>query len=76
MNAWFRLAVAILAGLAGFLSVFPFSGADTDPPRYYSILGYRVPTDSHWLAIVIGVAVGYIVWKILRRAVDKERSDS
>lgn len=47
------IIIALLAGFAGLLILFPASGVATDPPRCYSILSFVVPCDA-WIAWAAG----------------------
>ncbi len=64
------IVVALLAGLAVLLLLFPASGIDPQPPVCYSMFGYVVPCDA-WVAWAAGAAtaglVGLAMWAIDRR---------
>lgn len=64
------IVIALLAGLAVLLLLFPASGVDPIPPVCYSILGYVVPCDA-WVAWAAGAAtaglVGLAMWVMDRR---------
>jgi hypothetical protein len=68
------IVVALLAGLAVVLLLFPGSGIDRQPPECYSMFGYVVPCDA-WVAWAVGAAtaavVGLALWMI-----DRGRSPS
>ena len=59
------IVVALLAGLAVVLLLFPGSGNSAQPPQCYSIFGYLVPCDA-WVAWAAGAAtagvVGLALW--------------
>ena len=63
------VVVALLAGLAVVLLLFPGSGIDRQPPECYSVFGYVVPCDA-WVAWAAGAAtagvVGLALWVIDR----------
>jgi hypothetical protein len=61
-----RLSAALVAGVLAFVALFPFSGVDSDPQRFYSVFAYRVPMGGIWLALVAGVVAGAVVWMLLR----------
>jgi hypothetical protein len=61
-----RLPAALAAGLLAFVALFPFSGDDSDPQRFHSVFGYRVPVGDIWLALAAGVIAGAVVWMLLR----------
>lgn len=52
--------VALLAGLAVLLLLFPGSGIDRQPPECYAMLGYVVPCGSG-LAVAAAAAVAGLV---------------
>jgi hypothetical protein len=64
------IVVALLAGLAVVLLLFPGSGIERQPPECYSMLGYVVPCDA-WVAWAAGAAtagvVGLALWALDRR---------
>ena len=64
------IVVALLAGLAVLLLLFPASGIDPQPPVCYSMFGYVVSCDA-WVAWAAGAAtaglVGLAMWAIDRR---------
>ena len=64
------IVVALLAGLAVVLLLFPGSGIDRQPPECYSVFGYVVPCDA-WVAWAAGAAtagvVGLALWALDRR---------
>ena len=57
-----RAVIALLTGIVIFISLFPFSGDDSDPPKYYSVFGYGVPTGSIWLPLAAAIVVGTFIW--------------
>ena len=65
-----RIGVVVAAFL-GFLALFPFSGVDTDPPEFLSVYGNRVPTDSPWLAVGLGVLT-LVVLELVRRRMHRD----
>ena len=54
------IAVALLAGLAVLLLLFPGSGNDALPPTCYSLFGYIVPCDA-WVAWAAGAGTAGLV---------------
>ncbi len=64
------IAVALLAGIAVLLLLFPASGIVPQPPECYSVFGYTVPCDGR-LGVVAGAAtaglVGVALWMYDRR---------
>jgi len=52
--------VAVLAGLAVLVLLFPGSGIDRQPPECYAMLGYVVPCGGG-LAVVVAAAVAGMV---------------
>jgi hypothetical protein len=64
------IVVALLAGTAAVLLLFPGSGIDRQPPECYSVFGYVVPCDA-WVAWAAGAAtagiVGLAPWALDRR---------
>lgn len=64
------IVVALLAGLAVVLLLFPGSGNSAQPPQCYSIFGYLVPCDA-WVAWAAGAATagvaGLALWALDRR---------
>lgn len=64
------IVVALLAGLAVLLLLFPGSGIDRQPPECYSMFGYSVPCGGG-LAVAAGAAmagfVGLALWVNDRR---------
>lgn len=65
-----KLLIAAAAGIVTFLALFPFSGADTQPPVHYGVFGNRVPTGNPWLAVVCMIAVAALVLVVRRRRPD------
>ncbi len=65
------VAVALLAGVAVLLLLFPGSGIDRQPPECYAMLGYVVPCGGG-LAVVAAAAVaglvGVALWIYGRRS--------
>lgn len=60
----FRTAglVSVVAGLVVFVLLFPYAGADTDPPECWSVFGYVVPCgfgpqQSHGVGFAVAGAV-------------------
>jgi LPXTG-motif cell wall-anchored protein len=62
-----QLLISALLGLATFIALFPFAGEDSDPPRFYSVFGYEVPTGDIWLALLSGAGVALGSWWFLGR---------
>jgi hypothetical protein len=64
------IVVALLAGLAVLLLLFPGSGFMSQPPECYSMFSYVVPCDA-WVAWAAGAAtagvVGLALWMIAQR---------
>ncbi len=62
-----KLAIALGAGIALFVLLFPWGGGiDSDPPTCFGMFGwYSVPCDG-WVAPVAGIAtaalVGLALW--------------
>jgi hypothetical protein len=75
MGSWVRSIAALLAGAAVFIALFPFSGDDSDPPKYYSVFGYGVPAGI-WLALAAGVVVGGLMWILLGNRSRKSKPDA
>lgn len=67
--------VALLAGLAVLLLLFPGSGIDRQPPECYSMFGYTVPCGGG-LALVAATLtagiVGFALWIYDRRPSRRE----
>jgi hypothetical protein len=65
-----KVVVALLAGLAVLVLLFPASGVMPQPPQCFSVFGYSVPCESG-AAIAAGVAaagvVGLLLWIAGRR---------
>ena len=68
------IVVALLAGLAVVLLLFPGSGIDRQPPECYSVFGYVVPCEA-WVSWAAGAATAGIVGLTLRM-IDRGRSPS
>ena len=64
---YLRVAVAVAAGIVAFLLLFPFAGVDTQPPRYYSVFGNRVPTGTLWAALPAAAVAVWIAWTLFGR---------
>jgi len=62
-----RVAISTVLGVFTFVALFPFAGEDSDPPTFFSVFGYEVPSGDVWLALVAGVGVGVEAWWLLRR---------
>jgi hypothetical protein len=64
------IIVALLAGLAVLLLLFPASGIEPQPPVCYSMIGYVVPCDA-WVSWAAAAAtaglVGLALWMNDRR---------
>jgi len=64
------VAIALVAGFAVLLLLFPASGIEPQPPVCYSMFGYVVPCDA-WVAWAAGAAtaglVGLALWTNDRR---------
>ena len=64
------LSIAILVGLAVVLLLAPGSGADTQPPQCWGMLGYRVPCGMG-LSLTAGITTAGILalafWLVRRR---------
>jgi len=64
------VAVALVAGFAVLLLLFPGSGIDRQPPECYSMFGYVVPCDA-WVAWAAAAAtaglVSFALWTNHRR---------
>ena len=61
-----RLAIALLAGFAVLVLLFPASGIDPIPPQCFSVFGYNVPCEARpWPAIAVGAATTAVVWLVL-----------
>lgn len=64
------IVIALLAGLAVLLLLFPASGIEPIPPVCYSMFGYVVPCDA-WVAWAAAAAVaglaGLAMWVMDRR---------
>jgi len=64
------VAIALVAGFAVLLLLFPASGIDPLPPVCYSMFGYVVPCGA-WVAWAAGAAttgvVGLALWTYDRR---------
>ncbi|MEX1173555.1 MAG: hypothetical protein WEG56_13190 [Chloroflexota bacterium] len=56
--------VALLAGLAVLLLLFPGSGIDRQPPECYAVLGYVVPCGGG-LAMIAAASVAVVVGLVL-----------
>jgi uncharacterized membrane protein YgaE (UPF0421/DUF939 family) len=54
------VAVALGAGFAVLLLLFPGSGIDRQPPECYSMVGYVVPCDA-WVAWAAATATAGLV---------------
>ncbi len=54
------MAVALVAGFAVLLLLFPASGIDPLPPVCYSLFGYVVPCDA-WVAWAAATATAGLV---------------
>lgn len=76
MKTGVRTVLAALAGSASFVALFAFSGDDSDPPKYRSVFGYRVPTGGIWLALAAGIIAGVLVWMVLRKNSREANRDS
>lgn len=65
-----KVAVALLAGLAVLVLLFPSSGIDIVPPLCFSAFGYTVPCEV-WPAVAAGAetaaVVGLALWLKDRR---------
>lgn len=63
------IIVALLAGFAVLLALFPASGVDTQPPVCRSMFFYEVPC-SGWVAPLAAVTtaglVGLALWRVVR----------
>lgn len=70
MRFLMRVGLALFAGVAAFLALFPFAGQDSDPPRFFSVFGWEVPIGDIWLSLLAGVAAAAIVWVVLGRKRD------
>lgn len=58
------IVIALVAGLAVLLLLFPGSGIDRQPPECYSMFGYVVPCDA-WVAWVAAAGVAGLVGLVL-----------
>ena len=65
------IVIALLAGLAVLLLLFPASGIDPQPPVCYSMFGYVVPCDA-WVAWAAAAAAAGLVG-LAMRATDRRR---
>lgn len=59
-----RLLVALAVGLVAASLVYPWSGADSDPPQCLSVYGYTAPCHAGYavLAALVGVAIVLLVF--------------
>jgi hypothetical protein len=57
-----RVIASISAGIAAFVSLFPFSGDDPDSPTHYSVFGWEVPTDELWLCSLAAITAATATW--------------
>lgn len=55
------IIVAVLAGLAVLLLLFPGSGIDRQPPECYSVLGSVVPCEA-WVSWAAAAATAGVVF--------------
>ena len=66
---WWRVAIAVAAGLTALVVLFPASGNSRQPPECYSIFGYVVPCGAE-VAVVVGLlavgAFGWVLWRLDR----------
>lgn len=70
--AW--VVASLTIGLVTFLLLFPFSGADTNPPVCYSVFGYVVPCDAEGsVAVGVGTALVLTVVVMVTLAVRRRR---
>lgn len=54
------IVVSLTIGLVAFLLLFPFSGADTNPPVCYSVFGYVVPCDAR-SSVAVGAGTALVL---------------
>jgi hypothetical protein len=71
-----RIVASALAGIAAFVSLFPFMGNDSDPPTHYSVFTWEVPTDELWLCSLAGITAAtatWILWGLMEKRLRKDR---
>lgn len=70
--AW--VVASLTIGLMAVLLLFPFSGADTNPPVCYSVFDYVVPCDARGsVAVGAGTALVLLVAAMAALAVLRRR---
>jgi len=65
-----RIGIVATAFIA-FLALFPYYGADTDPPQHFSVFDNRVPAGPDggpWLAAGVGLTTLVVLELVRRRA--------
>ena len=61
------IILAVLAGLAAFVLLFPWAGGTaSDPPTCFGLFWYPVPCGG-WPPFVAGAVTALIVWLVLSR---------
>ena len=60
-----RIGLALISGLVVFVALFPFSGQDSDPPKFFSVFNYEVPVGGIWLSLLAGLAAAALVWGVV-----------